>query len=280
MYSVLKNRHSHPRDNLIKFYNSGHKYEISTDKKTKYTSVTTWAHSHFPKFDADVVIANIFNGKNWGPGHKYWGMTAEQIKNSWKSTGTAAAGQGTSLHDRIERFMNDRRFTFAYTQKELCEIYKTDFKDKVDDQIEWEYFINFVSDHPDLKPYRTEWSIYDEDLKLAGSIDMVYENPDGTLAIYDWKRCKDIPKENSWNKFATNPLVGHLYDEKFWHYTLQLNTYRAIIERKYGKVVSKLCLVKLHPESANKNYEMLEVPMLDKEIDDLFTERLEQVKVN
>jgi len=280
MYPVLKNRHSHPRDNLIKFYNSGHKYEVSTDKKTKYTSVTTWAHSHFPKFDADAVIANIFNGKNWGPDHKYWGMTAEQIKDSWKSTGTAAACQGTSLHDRIEKFMNDRRITFAYSQKELYEIYKSDFKGKLDDQIEWEYFINFVGDHPDLKPYRTEWSIYDEDLKLAGSIDMVYENPDGTLAIYDWKRCKDIPKENSWNKFATNPLVGHLYDEKFWQYALQLNTYRAIIERKYGKVVSKLCLVKLHPESVNKNYELMEVPMLDKEIDDLFTERLEQVKVN
>lgn len=280
MHPVLKNRNSHPRDNLIKFYSLGHKYEVSADKKNKYTSVTKWTDTHFPKFDADKVIENVFNSKHWGPEHKYWGMTADQIKQLWNSSGKAAASQGTSLHNRIEHFMNDRRFTFVYTQKELYEIYKADFKEKVDELIEWEYFINFTGDHQELKPYRTEWSIYDEDLKLAGSIDMVYENPDGTLSIYDWKRCKDIPAENTWNHFATNPLVNHLYDTKFWHYAIQLNTYKGIIERKYGKVVSKLCLVKLHPENFSQNYELMEVPMLDKEIEDLFTERLQQVKVN
>ena len=64
----------------------------------------------------------------------------------------------------------------------------------------------FVKDHPQLKPYRTEWMIFDEDLKLAGSIDMVYENPDGTLSIYDWKRSKDISKVNGWNKFAKQSI--------------------------------------------------------------------------
>ena len=48
-------------------------------------------------------------------------------------------------------------------------------------------FTEAVKDHPELKPYRTEWTIYDEDLKISGSIDMIYENPDGTLSIYDWK---------------------------------------------------------------------------------------------
>ena len=27
-----------------------------------------------------------------------------------------------------------------------------------------------------LKPYRTEWMIYDKELKLAGSIDMIFIN--------------------------------------------------------------------------------------------------------
>ena len=39
------------------------------------------------------------------------------------------------------------------------------------------YFIEFIKDFPHLKPYRTEWVVYYEDIKLAGSIDMVYENP-------------------------------------------------------------------------------------------------------
>ena len=32
--------------------------------------------------------------------------------------------------------------------------------------------------------------IWDKELRFAGSIDMVFENPDGTLQIYDWKKNK------------------------------------------------------------------------------------------
>ena len=273
--SVLQSRFEHPRDSFIKFYSKGHKYDILCDIKSKYTSVTTWNHSHFPKFNADDVIANIFKSKGWGPGHKYWGQSAQQIKNSWKSNGDAVSGAGTNLHERIENFMNNNNFeNVVYSQKELYELY---IKDKEcndsDEQKEWNYFIQFVKDHPDLKPYRTEWMIFDEDLKLAGSIDMVYENPDGTLSIYDWKRSKDISKINGWNKFALNSLICHMPDSNFWHYTLQLNTYKAILERKYGKTVTKLCLVRLHPDNEEETYELLDVPILTKEIQELFEER-------
>ena len=278
IHPILQTRFSHPRDQFIKFYNRGHKYEIVTDPKSKYTSVTTWNHTHFPKFDADAIIQNIFKSKSWGPEHKYWGQTAEQIKASWKSNGEAVSGAGTNLHEQIECFMNDKRLEFEYTQTDLYENYKSEFMDKMDEQKDWEYFINFVKDHPELKPYRTEWMIYDEDLKLAGSIDMVYENTDGTLSIYDWKRSKEITKTNNWNKFAINPLIEHLPDTNFWHYSLQLNTYKAILERKYGKEVTKLCLVRLHPNAEQESYELLEVPILTKEIYDLFEEREKEVK--
>jgi hypothetical protein len=279
--SVLQSRFEHPRDSFIKFYSKGHKYDILCDIKSKYTSVTTWNHSHFPKFNADDVIANIFKSKGWGPGHKYWGQSAQQIKNSWKSNGDAVSGAGTNLHERIENFMNNNNFeNVVYSQKELYELY---IKDKEcndsDEQKEWNYFIQFVKDHPDLKPYRTEWMIFDEDLKLAGSIDMVYENPDGTLSIYDWKRSKDISKINGWNKFALNSLICHMPDSNFWHYTLQLNTYKAILERKYGKTVTKLCLVRLHPDNEEETYELLDVPILTKEIQELFEEREKEVSM-
>ena len=270
---VLAKRNIHERDNLIKFYEKGHKYEILSDLNSKYTSVTTWNHSHFPKFDADAVIANIFKSKSWGPENKYWGLTAEQIKASWRSNGDAVSSAGTNLHERIERFMNDKRFTFVYLNKELYEIYKADFSNKVDEHIEWEYFLEFIKDNPYLKPYRTEWMIYDEDLKIAGSIDMVYENPDGTLSIYDWKRSKEITKVNNWDKFATNKIINHMPDANFWHYALQLNTYKSILESKYDKKIKDLYLVRLHPDAENKTYELLEVPILEKEINDLFEER-------
>ena len=260
--TILQERYSHPRDKEIKFYSRGHKYEIQCDKASKYTSVTTWNHKHFPKFDADAVIANIFKSKSWNPENKYWGQTAEQIKASWKNNGDSVASAGTNLHERIEHFMNDDSFETEYTQQDLYEKYKSINEDKLDEHVEWEYFIHFIRDHPELKPYRTEWMIFDEDLKLAGSIDMVYENPDGTLSIYDWKRSKDISKVNGWKKFALNPLISHMPDTNFWHYTLQLNTYKTILERKYEKKVTKLCLVRLHPDIKEQTYELIEVPIL------------------
>jgi hypothetical protein len=271
--STLALRNNHERDAQIKFYSRGHKYEILSDLRSKYMSVTSWNHTHFPKFDADVVIQNIFNSKNWGPGNKYWGQTAEQIKASWKSNSDAVSSAGTGLHERIEKFMNNDNISGCYTQKELFDNYI------VDDQsvLEWNYFVEFVKDNPDLKPYRTEWMIYDEEMKLAGSIDMVYENQDGTLSIYDWKRSKDIIKTNNWNKFASNQLISHIPDTNFWHYALQLNTYKYILERKYGKIVSKLCLIRLHPDA--ECYEEIPVPILTDEISVLFEERKKEISI-
>ena len=274
MNPVLANQHPHPRDELIKFYARGHKYEITSDPGTKYTSVTTWNHQQFPKFDADAIIAKIFKSKSWGPDHKYWGQTAEQIKASWKSNGEAVSSSGTSLHERIEHFMNNDKLDPNYFHSELYNQYHNDDSEQ---QIEWLYFLKFIQDHPDFQPYRTEWMIFHEELKLAGSIDMVYQNPDGTLTIYDWKRSKEISKVNMWNQFASNPLISHLHDTNFWHYALQLNSYKTILEEKYGKTVIKLCLVRLHPNAEEKTYELLEVPILTKEISDLFEERKKQL---
>jgi hypothetical protein len=83
--NILASINPHHRDSNIKFYEDGHKYTILTDPESKYTSVTTWVHSHFPKFDSDLIIKNMMKGKGWKEGHKYWGMSAEEIKAQWNS---------------------------------------------------------------------------------------------------------------------------------------------------------------------------------------------------
>lgn len=275
LHEVLSVRNQHPRDLNIKFFEEGHKYCILTEPDIKYTSVTTWNHSHFPQFDAEKVIKNMMNGKGWKEGHKYWGLSPDQIKNMWNSNKNAVADAGTNLHFEIECFHNDKRFQFEYTNKELFEIYMSDKGKELDKtSIEWQYFIHFIKDHPQLKPYRTEWTVYDEDSKIAGSIDMVYENPDGTLSIYDWKRTKLITRINQFNRFAITPIICHLPDSNFWHYALQLNTYKYILESKYQKKIKDLYLVRLHPDAEEKNYELIQLPDLSMEVKDLFNERI------
>ena len=270
-FTTLQINNREIRDNHIRFYAHGHKYEIITDLRSRYTSVTTWNKSLFPKFDADAVIANIMRGKNWNPQNKYWGQTPEQIKASWFSSGASVADAGTNLHEQIERFMNNTELPAGYTHRQLLEHYRSR-EDLVVRGPEWQFFLKFVEENPDLKPYRTEWMIYHEDAKIAGSIDMIYENPDGTLSIYDWKRTKDITSENTWNKFALNQIVKHIPDTNFWHYALQLNTYKYILEDKYGKQIRELNLVRIHPDIPAQTYELIPVPILTKELDELFTE--------
>jgi hypothetical protein len=222
----------------------------------------------------------MFKSKNWKEGHKYWGLTADQIKSQWNTNRDNVAGAGTDLHYEIECFNNNPHLHGEYTNKELYDIYMIENIELHSCKpIEWQYFINFVKDHPHLKPYRTEWTVWHEDVKISGSIDMIYENPDGTLSIYDWKRAKLITRINNFNKFALPPQICHLPDSNFWHYALQLNTYKAIIEQKYGKKVTDLFLVRLHPDAEEKNYELIKLPDLSTEISDLFLERKKDLSI-
>ena len=278
LHNVLSIRNSDPRDSNIQFFEEGHKYIILNDPEIKYTSVTTWNHTLFEQFNADAIIDSMMKGKGWKEGHKYWGLSKEQIKSQWNSNRDAVAGAGTDLHFEIECFNNNRRFKFSYTNKELYEMYISTNREKLlTKPLEWQYFINFVKDHPHLKPYRTEWLVYNEDIKISGSIDMVYENPDGTLSIYDWKRSKNITRINNFNKFALPPQICHLPDSNFWHYALQLNTYKAILEQKYNKKIKDVFLVRLHPEAEEGNYELIPLPDLSVEIKELFLERISKL---
>lgn len=244
----LKNINLHERDKYIEFDEPSHTYTIKGD--SNYTSVTTWNHSHFEEFDADKIITNMMKSNNWQIGHKYYGMTPDQIKATWDKNRDEAAAAGTKMHYNIECYYNNIEVE--------------------DDSIEYKYFQNYLKNFGYLKPYRTEWTVYDEELKLAGSIDMVYENDDGTLMIYDWKRCRSIEKANGWNKWANKQCISHLPDTNFWHYSLQLNTYKALLEKNYNKKVTSLYLVCLHPNNKRENYELFKVPDLQKEIANLF----------
>ena len=117
--------------------------------------------------------------------------------------------------------------------------------------------------------------VYDEDIHIAGSIDMVYEDPleEGSLMIYDWKRTKEIKKTSSFGKYSTTECISHLPDTNFWHYALQLNMYKTILERKYDKKVTKLMLVCLHPDNKNGDYLLFKVPILEEEILLLFGQK-------
>lgn len=245
----LEKTNPHARDADILFEEETHVYTIVPDPQSKYTSVTTWVHNQFEKFNSMKVIENMKKGKNW-KNSKYYGKSTQEILNMWEANRKESASAGTKLHFDIECFYNG-----CFNENK---------------SVEYGFFKNFAREYKHLVPYRTEWMVYDSDNKLAGSIDMIFENENGNLEIYDWKRSKEVSKTNNWGKFSCHPQLEHLPDTNYWHYSLQLNIYKFILEKNYGKKVESMYLVVLHPDNKNGNYIRLKVSDLQKEIKNIF----------
>lgn len=251
----LKNKNAHEIDAGISFKEEGHEYTVCGKKG--FTSVTTWIHSLFEKFDADKIIDNMMKSSRWSE-NKYYGMTKSEIKSLWDKNRDEAAIAGTKLHYDIE-----------CTYNQIC---------VTNNSIEYKYFLKFYDDYKHLEPYRTEMLVYYEELQLAGSIDMIFKCFDGSLEIYDWKRSKEVVKVNKWDKWIKSNVITYLPDTNYWHYALQLNTYKAILIKKYGMTVGNLYLVVLHPD--NKSYLRIPVVDLQDEVQLLFLEREKELIQN
>lgn len=258
-WQELSIRNAHPRDKSIVFDEPTHVYTVNGTSKG-WISCTKFLHDFFPHFDPDAVIAKMMSSPKW-PQNKYFGMTAEEIKKLWNDNGAAASGAGTAMHLAIEQFLHGH--------PEVID-------PPVLDSVEWKYFKQFWADvSGDLVPYRSEWEVWAEEYKLAGSIDMIfYRKSTGDYVIYDWKRSKEIKKTNDWGT-GFGP-VAHLPDCNYWHYTLQLNVYRWFLETYYGLRISDMYLVIMHPD--NDTYKRFRLNRLDDEVKGMLAERRSVVR--
>jgi hypothetical protein len=202
----------------------------------QYISVTTLRDSWFKKFDADETLRKM----RLRPMGRYEGMTDEEIKQLWAAKGEVAAAQGTTLHKHIELY------------------YK--LEGVVDNSIEYAQFLTFVQDSS-LVPYEIEWMVCDQETRVAGTIDFVAENKDGTIDLYDWKRSSKVNEYIQSYGHCLEPELCHIPDTTYWKYTMQLNLYRYIVE-KMGKRVRNMFLVCFHPDILSyQKYQVAEVDL-------------------
>ena len=232
---LLADLHKHPRDDRIRFVADTHVYYV--DGVPVDTSVTGLIHRFAETFNADVVISNMMNSRRW-PRPEYATlqsngllvpMSADEIKQLWSQNGQEAANRGTWMHLQIEVLMNGGAVTGEWPELSL--------------------FAEFLQKFPHpLLALRTEWCIFAEDENLAGCIDFVAVCPDNSLVLFDWKRTKQLSTkyDNAWRHMA--PPLAHVPDLAGWHYRLQLNTYKCILERHYSCKVSAMYVVCLHPD--------------------------------
>ena len=245
----LEQDNFHKRDSCIEFEEEPHIYYVNGSAYD--CSVTGFVHSFFSKFEAEKIIEKFYYRWQANENSPYYGMSPQDILDMWEENRVLQASLGTILHNSIELFYNG------------CDVYN--------DTKEFGMFLEFFKEHKIFTPFRTEWMVYDEELRLAGSIDMCYMNEDGTVSLYDWKRSKEIKEQN---KFQCGLYpVSHLPDCNYWHYSLQLNIYKYFLEKNYGLVVRDMFLVVFHPD--NDSYLKIKVGDLQREVEDMFRVRRE-----
>lgn len=230
------------RDTRIEFFEEDHKYVIDSDAGVVYTSTTTFVHKFFNAFDADAILTKMEASGSLSK--KYPDMTRDQVKQKWNDTGKSSRDLGTLLHACIEDTYNGKEVNLNMTKpvsKEYLQFLK--FKENFDDV---------------LTPLQFEKRVFDEDSLICGSIDALFLKTDGTVAIYDWKRVSEMKIDNIYQN-GRYPL-NLLPDSNFYHYALQLNVYKYILERHYGVSVSDMVLVIFHP--TRSKYLLVHLPNL------------------
>lgn len=236
------------QDDYIDFEPEQHIYTYKGE--TRLLPVSSLIAYFFEHFDAQAAAR-----RQW----ERHGIPVEESLTKWERIGKRASEVGTFMHEQTENYFQRGFFETDYTFT---------FRDEVEQvsiETERQQFLHFVADYK-ISPYRQEWPIYDTTLNIAGTIDMICKNADGTFTLYDWKRSSKVV--NAQGQPITEAFAGKtgfngisLPDTAFYHYCIQQNLYRYMLETHYGLHVKAMNLVVLCPDYPT--YFVAEVPKMD-----------------
>ena len=239
------------QDQYIDFESEGHVYTYKG--QTQLLPVSSLIAYFFEQFDAQAAAR-----RQWERN----GTPIEETLAKWDRNGKMACEVGTFVHEQTENFFRDGTFEtdfdFAYAG----------IVEHVNVETEKQHFLHFIKDYQ-IRPYRQEWPVYDTDLNIAGTIDMICQEPDGEFTIYDWKRSAKVV--NLFGQPVVAAFGGRtgingitLPDTPFYHYCLQQNLYRYMLETNYGIRIKAMNLVVLCPDYPT--YYVAPVPKMDEVI--------------
>lgn len=239
--------------NRIKFHDDIHKYYLG-DKNL--ISVTTILHKYQDEFDSFY----------WSDRKKEeLNMTQEEVLAYWKALNIKSQIKGSAVHNYAELLFNNKVYKYD-NEKVLAQLgqQNIDILAKQGEKtIEEEYAIvktyvdKFYADtHGKLIPIKTEFVVFDEEWELAGMMDILFWNvKKQCFQIWDWKTNKELNKESKY-KQKLKKVVSHLHDCEFELYSLQLTTYKRILERNTGIKIDGCYIVWFN--EVNDTYKIME----------------------
>lgn len=190
----------------IVFFPEPHIYKnIETDEQ--YLSVTTLIGKYTPKFDTEKW-ANIKA--------KQAGCTPDEIKKQWDETRNYACDRGTSFHEAMENFLKFGEINPNY--EKVISYFGTCVEKIIEN----------------ISTVQSELLLYNDEYKIAGTADIIWEHEDGTFTVGDFKTNKKFNYYSSYNEWMLNP-ISHLSECQYNKYAIQLSIYAYMYELMTGK---------------------------------------------
>ena len=243
----------------FKFYPQDHHYEFKG--KRVGISVTSLISQYENEFDKENIARAVANKE---------GKSVTDVLKEWQYKADFACRKGSTCHE------------FAQTRwsKEPYEL------DKFDENEEYlnavikiqKQAVNFYEDYKDIFEHiADELIVGNEEFDIASAIDHLFVNKlTGGLVLVDYKTnsilkgYNDDGKSNRYAKPMKVPL-NHIKDITLFHYYLQLSIYKYLIEKYTELKVDEMFIV--YFSENNDNYEIIEIPYLEKEVTKILENR-------
>lgn len=229
--------------NKIKFEDSTHSYYIDNNK---LTSVTTLIHNYSSHFDEN-----------------YWseikaveyGVLKCQVQYAWDFLNNLSTYKGSALHNFIENYYLNK--LYEYPSENIVNHFGYDPVIKEYEIIKQQFIKFYNNSFGRLIPIKPEFIVYDEEYMVSGMVDMLFYNKKkNKLQIWDWKTNKALKTSNRFQKMSG--IFSDLDDCEYNVYSLQLNTYKYIIQKNTGIEIDDLFIVWFF--EGNDSYKIIQIP--------------------
>ncbi len=200
-------------------------------------------------FEKKADFTQIAEDVSHNPMSQYFQREAHDILAEWKDKGIAAGTKGKVIHKIAECLA----IGADADARELA-------KDKYFEY--YESLARFFSTSK-VDVVFPEVIVFGDKAQVAGTIDLITYNGDGSVDIWDWKTSEKELKIFGDGTFFEKPL-NFVPCNKYWSYSLQLQAYRYILQ-SIGISVRNATLVHLR----EKNYEILVTKTMEQEAADL-----------
>lgn len=185
----------------VVFNEKDHIYTLG-DKR--FISVTAFITTFHDKFDIDGSILKRCALKE--------GISSEMLQKRWHDKRDQAASQGKMWHETAEAYIKHGKIK----KNKFTPILK-----------------KFISEHKFRGQLFSECLLFDPELMISGTADLVQIIDNRIVQVHDFKVTEKKPSDYSFGKYM-KPPIQHLGDSKITKYTLQISLYLYILSSIYG----------------------------------------------